>query len=267
MNKKILISSSIILGFLVITNEVKVNATSQELNGNGIVKYEMHDEETVPLDPEHPSEHISVPNNEYTSTSGYLRFDYIPKLHFGAQEISGKDQIYNVNAQLFSDERPARPNHVQITDNRANMAGWELSVKQETQFYTDDENKEELKGVVLSFDKQWANSTMDQNLAPTIVKDAIKIDQIGATYPIAKAEVGKGSGTWEIVFGSTGDIEGIESTLTPLLNAEGQPITNPVFNNNAIYKNSAIRMFVPGKSIKKATKYKTELTWTLSELT
>lgn len=266
LNKKI-ISGLLFLTLIQSTTKLTYAADAKNTNANGIVRYEVNDEKTVPVDPEHPEEAINVPESEYTSTSGLLRFDFIPNLHFGAQAISSKDSVYEVNAQLFSDTRSARPNHVQITDNRGEISGWELSVKQDTQFYSDDDKKEELKGVVLSFDKQWANSTMSKEYSPTIVKDAIKIEQIGASYPIAKAEPGKGAGTWEIVFGSTGEIEGIEKTLTPLLNAEGQPVTNPLFNNNGVYKNSAIRLFVPSKSTKHPAKYKTELTWTLSELT
>lgn len=273
MNKSRLIIYSLILGastlmFTTISfaddkNETTGKATTA--TGKGKVSYNLKDTETSPVDPEHPEVEVD-PGTEYTKTTGLLRFDLIPIFHFGAQEISKKDAIYYVNAQLFNDETPARPNYVQITDNRGSMEGWEVSVKQETPFENKEAKNKELKGAVLSFDKQWVNSTKPDKLKPTVMKDAIKIEEIGANYPIAKAEKGKGSGTWVIPFGSTGEVKGQEKTLSPLLNAEGKPVTDASFNNKPIYKNSGIQLFVPGAIQKDPVKYKTVLTWTLSEL-
>jgi hypothetical protein len=69
-----------------------------------------------------------------------------------------------------------------------------------------------------------------------------------------------------IPFGSTGEVEDQSNTLTPLLNADGKPVTDALYNNEAIYKNSGIKLFVPGAIQKDPVKYKTVLTWTLSEL-
>jgi hypothetical protein len=243
----------------------EVDAESSELEGNGTIKYEVSDYETPPVDPEHP-EKVVDPGDEYTKTTGLLRFDYIPSLRFGAQEISSKNQSYQINAQLFKDGTPARPNYIQVTDNRGSLAGWEVSVKQETQFENKDTKNSILKGAMLSLDNQWVNSTMPSESKPTVMKDAIKIEEIGANYPIAKAEKGKGPGTWVIPFGSTGEVEDQSNTLTPLLNADGKPVTDALYNNEAIYKNSGIKLFVPGAIQKDPVKYKTVLTWTLSEL-
>ncbi|QIL49756.1 WxL domain-containing protein [Vagococcus hydrophili] len=238
---------------------------AKNLTGKGNITYETSDIETPPVDPEHP-EKVVDPGTEYTKTTGLLRFDMIPAFHFGAQEISKKDMVYSVNAQLFMDDTPARPNYIQITDNRGTLDGWEVSVKQDTPFESQKDKTKILKGAVLSFDKQWLNSTMPKDTQPTVMKDAIKMDEVGASYPIAKAEQGKGAGTWVIPFGSTGEVEGQEKTLSPLLNADGKPVTDASFNNKPIYKNSGIQLFVPGAIQKDPVKYKTVLTWTLSEL-
>lgn len=235
------------------------------LTGNGEITYKVSDFETKPVDPEHP-ENIVDPGDEITFTKGLLRFDVIPRLHFGAQEISDRDQTYQVNAQNFMDGTEARPNYIQITDNRGSLAGWEVSVRQETPFQNNNTKNSILKGAVLSFDKQWVNSTMPEETKPTVMKDAIKIEEIGASYPIAKAEYGKGSGTWVVPFGSTGEVKNQEKTLTPLLNADSKPVTDPLFNNQPIFKNSGIQLFVPGAIQKDPVKYRTVLTWTLSEL-
>lgn len=238
---------------------------TKSLTGNGDITFEQSDIKTGPVDPEHPEKKVD-PGNEFSKTEGLLRFDFIPRLHFGAQEISDKDQTYQVNAQLFKDETEARPNYIQISDYRGNIAGWEVSVRQETPFENVETKNSVLKGSVLSFDKQWVNSTQPIELSPVVMKDAIKIDEIGATYPIAKAENGKGAGTWVIPFGSTGEVKGQEKTLTPLLNADGSPVTDALYNNKPMYKNSGIQLFVPGVIPKDPVKYKTVLTWTLSEL-
>ncbi|MEG0256533.1 WxL domain-containing protein [Vagococcus sp.] len=262
---KILFISLISLSVSLIPKNVNAEKSAKELTGNGSITYEVSDFETPPVDPEHPEKKVD-PGEEYTKTTGLLRFDYIPRLHFGAQEISSKDQSYQVNAQLFKDDTEARPNYIQVTDNRGSIAGWEVSVRQETPFQNEQTKNKLLKGAVLSFDKQWVNSTMPKETQPTVMKDAIKIDEIGASYPIAKAEKGKGAGTWVVPFGSTGEVEGQEKTLTPLLNADGKPVTDASFNNKPIYKNSGIQLFVPGAIQKDPVKYKTVLTWTLSEL-
>ena len=267
MKTKLLKVLSPLVVVLVLTTSQQVNAenSAKELKGNADIEFQISDVETPPVDPEHP-EKVVDPGTEYTKTTGLLRFDFIPRLHFGAQEISPKDQNYQVNAQLFMDETPARPNYIQITDNRGSIAGWEVSVRQETPFENKEAKNKTLKGAVLSFDKQWINSTRPLELGPTIMKDAIKIDEIGSSYPIAKAENGKGAGTWLIPFGSTGEVEGQEKTLTPQMNADGKPVTDASFNNKPIYKNSGIQLFVPGAVQKDPVKYKTVLTWTLSEL-
>ncbi|MDT2848873.1 WxL domain-containing protein [Vagococcus carniphilus] len=261
---KVLSLTTIMSPFLF-TQSVNAENSAKELSGNANITYEISDFETPPVDPEHPEIKVD-PGNEYTKTNGLLRFDFIPRLHFGAQEISSKDKNYQVNAQLFKDETAARPNYIQITDNRGSMAGWEVSVRQETPFENKEAKNKILKGSVLSFDKQWVNSVAPKEMQPTVMKDAIKIEEIVATYPIAKAEKGKGLGTWVIPFGSTGEVKGQEKTLTPLLNADGKPVTDASFNNKPIYKNSGIQLFVPGAIQKDPVKYKTVLTWTLSEL-
>lgn len=264
--KLIRVLSFTVLSIMALTGpKVLAEGNAKSLKGNGDVTFEQSDIKTPPVDPEKP-EKIVDPGDEYTKTDGLLRFDFIPRLHFGAQEISEKDQSYQVNAQLFKDNTEARPNFIQVSDLRGNFAGWEVSVRQETPFENPQAKNKILKGSILSFDKQWVNSTQPLDLSPIVMKDAIKIEEIGATYPIAKAEKGKGAGTWEIPFGSTGEVKGQEKTLTPLLNADGKPVTDASFNNKPVYKNSGIQLFVPGAIQKDPVKYKTVLTWTLSEL-
>lgn len=251
---------------LIAVKEVNATEDANNISGSGTIKYNGADWETKPVDPEQPDKEV-VPGGEIVKTEGPLRLDFVPKLKFGAQAISKEDQMYYADAQLFKSDTPARGNYVQVTDNRGNLAGWELSVRQEHQFKNDTTKNKELNGAILSFDKQWANSSFDKKYQPTIVKDAIKLDKIGTSYPIAIAEKGKGTGTWTVEFGSSGKVEGIENTLTPIINADGKPVTDATVGDKAMYKNQAISLFVPGKTLKDPVKYTTVLTWTISELT
>lgn len=171
--------------------------------------------------------------------------------------------VYEVKAQTFNDMATVRPNYIQVTDLRGSMAGWNVTVKQETMF----ENvitHTPLKGAILSFDKQWVNfgSASKDAKKPTVKKDAIKIDEIGASYPIATADKGTGAGTWVINFGSTGKVNHRENSLEPIETSSQE-------NSKAVkgFTNSAIQLFVPGNTKKEPGKYKTVITWTISELT
>lgn len=249
-----------LLALLAFNMTLAAEATG-DITSKGWVTFESSDGETPPVDPENPKEKVE-PDGEIIATEGPLRLDFIPKFTFGPQKISTKDQTYFANAQLFKSETPARANYVQVTDNRSQIAGWDLTVKQERQFST--ETQTELKGAVLSLDHQWANSAT-AGKRPTIMKDAIEINQIGASYPIASAESGTGNGTWVIQFGSSGETEGKKKTLTPVINADGSAVIDP-HSRKPLYKNEAVSLFVPGKTLKEPVAYTTVLTWTISEL-
>ncbi|MBP1039443.1 WxL domain-containing protein [Vagococcus sp. BWB3-3] len=255
-------TSFVLIMLLAINASLMVEA-ADDLTGKGTVTFQSSDQETPPVDPENPGEVVDP--GPIVKTDGPLRLDLIPRFTFGAQAISKSDQTYLADAQLFHSDTPARANYVQVTDNRGTVAGWELTVKQETQFSNSTTKNNELKGAVLSLDKQWANSTMGQQFQPTIMKDAIEINQIGASYPIATAERGKGNGTWVIQFGSSGEVAGNDKTLKPMLNADGSAIIDPL-TKKPMFKNEAISLFVPGKTLKDPVKYTTVLTWTIAEL-
>lgn len=264
INKKLCLSTTCLL-LIGLANEVQGAEEAQQINSRGSIKYEQGDWQTKPIDPKKPG-NIVVPGGSIVKTEGPLRLDFVPKMSFGAQVISTEDQLYYADAQLFKSETPARANYIQVTDTRGTLAGWQLSVRQEHQFTNDKTKNKELKGSILSFDKQWANSSFSQQYKPTIVKDAIKIEEIGATYPIAIADKGQGMGTWTIEFGSSGSVEGIENTLSQVKNPEGKPVTDARVGNKPMYKNQAISLFVPGKTLKDPVKYTTMLTWTIAEL-
>lgn len=230
---------------------------SEKIDGNSEISYDIFDWLTPPVDPENP-EVPANPEGEIVTTKGLLRLDFIPQLSFGSQAISDQDQVYFADAQTIHKGAAKRPNYVQVTDNRGTLKGWNLSVRQEGQFKNDTTKNKELQGAVLSFDKQQLNSTFDPKYSPTIIKDAIAIEQMGVTYPVAIADEDHGMGTWTIQFGSRVANGQGDSTLISNKTKDGR------FSEN---KNSAISLFVPGKTKKDPVQYTAVITWIISELT
>lgn len=239
-------------------------AETDTVSGEGHIGFE-GELPSGPMDPEEPA--TPVDPGETPSTSGPLRIDFVPTLNFHANKITDKDMIYPVNAQLFHDGTPARGNYVQVTDLRGGASGWTLQLRQETQFKNANTPNSQLDGAVLSLDKAWVNSTESANLAPSVSKDVIHLDNIGATYNLAEASSGKGNGTWLISFGaSQTNPKDLESTLTPKLDSSGEAVLDPAFENQQIQENRAITLSIPGATKIDPVTYSTVLTWVLAEL-
>ncbi|MBL1227635.1 WxL domain-containing protein, partial [Enterococcus sp. BWR-S5] len=200
-------------------------------------------------------------------TDGPLRIDFVPTLNFGRNKITKSERLFSANAQLFHGDTPARGNFVQVSDYRGTGAGWTLQVRQEEQFTNNQTLNHQLKGAVLSFDSSWANSVRPQASGPTVKKEVIRIENIGATYTLAEAGKDKGEGTWAINFGASSEnTNGMANTLSPSLDAEGNQVLDPTFDNKPVSKNSAVTLSVPTEIMIDPVPYTTVLTWTLSEL-
>lgn len=223
---------------------------------------------TPPTDPEEPGKQVDP--GPGPKTSGSLRIDFVSALTFGKQEITQTNRVYPSHAQLFHDETTARGYYIQITDERQRADGWTLQVKQETQFTNSVIQKaeeKELRGAVLSFDKGHADSLGASVMkAPEVTRDTIALHAIGESYEVAKAEPDTGMGIWTIEFGQSGKEDtNILSTLSPLLDKEGQPVMDETFNKNS-YTNSAVTLTVPDSVPIYPVQYETEITWILAKL-
>jgi len=239
-------------------------ADSDSVSNGGHVTFE-GELITGPVDPENPG--TPVDPGESPSTTGDLRIDFVPQLNFHANKITNKDVTYPVNAQLFHDGTAPRGNFIQITDLRSEATGWTLQLRQETQFQNTGTVNSQLDGAVLSLDDAWVNSTREASLAPTVSKEVIHLDNIGATYNLAEASAGKGAGTWLISFGaSSTNPKGLDSTLTPKVDAKGNAVLDSTFENQQIQENSAITLSIPGATKIDPVTYTTVLTWVLAEL-
>ncbi len=257
-NKKLLLATFSWLSLLAVTNQsLTVEAETTGFDTNGKVKVQASDT-TKPLDPENPL--TPVDPGESPSTEGELRIDFVSAINFADTTITKSDRKYPSLAQLFHTETPARASYVQVTDLREGSPGWNLQLKQETQFKNGDNI--ELSGATLSFDKGWANSG-GLGTAPAMFRDTISIDEIGNNYQVASAAKGAGQGTWLLSFGASSDNQlGQENSLTLLKDASGKTVLDSTFNKE-LYTNSAINLTIPDKTSIIPGRYQTELTWSL----
>lgn len=221
--------------------------------GYGVLDPEDH---TKPADP-----------GDIAATTGPLRIDYAPSFTFVDAKLSKNTMRSKAEAQLLHNGAGPRANFIQVSDYRNVGTGWSLLVRQENQFRDEANGNASLKGASLSFDKAWSYSSLDQSYAPTVSKETIVMNNIGDTYPLAKAEAGKGMGTWSISFGAskTNPLEQ-ENTLTPLLDSNNQSVKDSTFENQDKYQNDAIQLTIPASSAINAGNYSTVLTWIIAEL-
>ena len=148
----------------------------------------------VPLDPTNP-------NGPAEGTGGSLSLDFASSFQFGNQAISTKNKTYYATTQEYTDADGTKkkgPNYVQVSDIRGSGAGWRLSVKQNSQFQTAEE--QELAGAELIFD----NGEMVSNLSSTYAPagNGTIVLPLKTEVNVVTATNDKGLGTWLYRFGS-----------------------------------------------------------------
>lgn len=240
-----------------------------ELDNDSIVEIEGR-EVTLPVDPENPGE-LADPGKS-PSTEGDLRVDFVSTFNFGRAQLQQSESedhlIFHALAQQFYSETGPRGSYIQITDQREKSTGWSLQVKQNYQFRNpviQEPGEQELHGAVLSLDKGWANSSGSSDV-PTVTRETIELQTIGAAYELATAVTGGGQGVWTISFGASENNKSNQSaTLAPITDEEGNAITDETYGKDA-YSNSAITLTIPKTTKIHPVQYETELTWILSEV-
>lgn len=267
MKKKRIISVALAtllttIGLLGVPVSVKAETTA---SNDATIEFKNGEGHQGVVDPEHPD--VIVNPGVSPATEGRLRIDYVPQLHFGKQSLKNKKRQFPANAQLFHDGTSPRGEFVQISDYRGASLGWTLQIRQETQFQNVAAKNPQIKGAVISFDQSWTNSTKDQAEAPEVSKEVISLSNVGETYNLATAKPGKGSGTWSIAFGSSGDNPlKLPNTLTPDVDEAGNAIVDSEFENQQVYENSAIKLSIPETTKIDPVPYHTVITWILAEL-
>lgn len=236
------ISLGISLGTLVLLTMITpVNAV--DYTSQGSVTFEADTSKTDPVDPLDPTTPVKPtdpvdPSGPNPGTTGPVSIDFASSFQFGKnQKISTLDKIYYAQPQTYTrngaTSSTTGPNYIQVTDKSGTKNGWNLSVKQEKQFSTSENDN--LDGATLSFTNANAYSAVDNAYAPTIVNGSTETKLTpGTSLIIMNAPQNKGMGTWLYRLG------------------------------NQTTANSSVKLSVPGKSVKLAKEYKTSLTWTLA---
>lgn len=207
--------------------------------------------------PSHPDEpgQIIDPEGEpggETGIGGPLSLDFAPNLDFDIHDISTQDKEYFAKLQRAKlvpegeEQAPENaevkdvPNFAQVTDKRGTGEGWSLSVTQKGQLKTEDGKV--LKGAKITF----ANPTImseveDEAQTPEVSYDGSALladEEIEAATPLMTASEQKGMGQYQIKFGTL-----LDETKSAV---------------------ESVKLSVPGKTVKYAADYSTELEWNLA---
>lgn len=192
-----------------------------------------------PVDPLEPDTEIDpdnppvIPDNQ-----GNFRLDFVSQFTFGSHERNMfEEETYYALPQYGLDsngeviENEPKPNFVQITDNRADADGWQLSVTQREQFKTETGN--ELSGASLQLKNRQLVADHDGQQPQEATTEETIILEPGAKQPLLTSSTGEGKGTWIYRFG-----DGTSS-------------------------DQSVALVVPKETIPEATTYQTKLDWEL----
>lgn len=140
------------------------------------------------------SAEATTQNNNSTGSvefiSGALTLDAVPSFDFGSQKITTKDQTYQSKTE----------NVATVTDLRGSSVGWNLTVKQDTQLKT--AQNEELKGAQLSLSK---GALQTSSADTATVSNGVLIPG-GASVKVLEATTGQGNGTFSANWSPEGSI-------------------------------------------------------------
>lgn len=117
-----------------------------------------------------------------------LTIDYASPWRFDTQKVSLMDRTYSAERDVFAGNPVA--NHVQVTDQREKLDGWELQIRQATPFK--HATGTELKGAKLHVGEMSVKSAIEGTLVMPS-KSAITLN--GDFARLASAKAGDGYGT------------------------------------------------------------------------
>ena len=124
-------------------------------------------------------------------TAGNLEFgdgtgQTVPSFDFGLNAITTQDKTYNTTAGGI----------LAVTDLRGSNAGWKVTVAQQNQLKT--VNNDMLTGASLTLDAGTVTNTNGEDPANT----AITLTPDGSSVEVLKAEAGKGNGISKLTWGT-----------------------------------------------------------------
>lgn len=213
-------------------------AAEKTYNTKGSITLEADDSSEQPTDPINPGKPVTPIEPGTPGTSGPLSIDVATDFKFELGKISTTDKTYKANPTKVKDEEGNtvdRPNYVQVTDKRGGQKGWTLSLIQDGQFETND--NETLEGAQITIKNMETVATPGTTAtAPSTAPETVTLSSTGAsTTPILAAKVNEGGGKWISSFGD--------------LDTMGE----------------SVELLIPGTAVQEAKAYSTDLIWSLSD--
>ncbi|RQW20315.1 WxL domain-containing protein [Bacillus sp. C1-1] len=239
--KKIKVLTITALAFALITSgNTALANTSSTYDTNAKIKFVPNEDVTPPVDPEDPNPETPVEPVDPTDsegpgpnpgTPGPLSIDYASSFEFGEHKITSTTETYYAAPQTFRNSDKISPLYVQVTDNRGTESGWTLSVVQNGQFATAD--NEVLNGAEITVNHA-AVKSIAASSKPSHAQESFTLTPEAKSTPL-QASKGEGAGTYTYHFGTSETAD------------------------------SSVSLEVPGATTKYAKNYSTTLTWTLSD--
>lgn len=241
------------LALILFDQKTWASANQHAYHSEGSVEFIPNGDPTDPVDPEKPDPEKPVdpvgPNPGKPGSAGPLSVDFASSFDFGMHEISNVDAVYYARAQKYNNHEDT-PNFVQVSDNRGMNSGWSLKVKQNSQCQaTNDTTYKELTGARIILTSPKINSNSVGVTAPIAVETVILIPD-GTESLVMSAGKHAGAGTWDNYWGK---VEAVSET-----DASG--------NQQLVNVTKAVSLEVPGNTPKDAVRYKTTLTWILTDV-
>lgn len=189
-----LLSASALLG-LTFANTVNAQESTSSVSFEaGKDKNEVADplNPTTPIKPESPA-NPDDPANKGTEAPGPLSIDYVSNFDFGVRTISSRDDKHTLSSK--PGKAAQQTPFIQVTDNRGNPTGWNLTAKISSFTTTDGDT---LPGAKLTIGSKNAKATAafkNPNGAPE-VNQSIVLESASVDQNLMNATSGNGAGTW-----------------------------------------------------------------------
>ncbi|MGX7417562.1 WxL domain-containing protein [Carnobacterium gallinarum] len=246
------------IGFAAIAlSVVSFNTVASAVPTNADVQFEIDDDSTIGEVIKPGTPELIITPEEGGSTTGPLRINHVPYMHFGTQKISTAKKVYHPTVERYTEGIEVKyiPHFVQVADARGSMtATWKLTVSGTVFSPTVSTTNPKLNNTYISLDQGTiTNNYYDEQLP---VETANILSGIGATKIIPTS-----GGSLDVLQVQAG--KNTNSTISSIVLADGYNESTPYTETDL---NSGVSLHVPTNDIKvNGEKYESTLTWTLAD--
>lgn len=218
---KIAMVGTLGLGITALGSVDTAFAEEKTYDSDAKIKFEQNTDATNPVDPENPDKEADPDDKDdkdnEDAKEGPLSLDYASSLDFGEQKISGNEETYEVkpvDITTAEGEDEERAPYLQVTDNRGSLDGWHVTVTQEDQLKTGDED--ELEGAEITMNEGHVDAPKGQDTEGVKSNGDITLNPDGEGELVFDAKNGSGAGTFTNSFGEEGaDMEDVATLSVP----------------------------------------------------